>query len=32
LPAPALAKIGEMQERRSQEWEDYQRRCDEMYY
>lgn len=32
LPAPALAKIGEMQERRRQEWEDYQRRCDEMYY
>lgn len=32
LPAPALAKIDEMQERRTQEWEDYQRRCDEMYY
>ena len=32
LPAPALAKIGEVQEMRRQEWEDYQRRCDEMYY
>ncbi len=32
LPAPALSKISEMQERRRQEWEDYQRRCDEMYY
>lgn len=32
LPAPALAKISEIQEMRRQEWEDYQRRCDEMYY
>ena len=32
LPAPALAKISEMQEMRRQQREDDQRRCDEMYY